>query len=126
MKYVRPLMFVAAVVALLGVQVEQAEATRACCRVFANGVARSFGSFGCNLSGAETRRLGLGIYEVDFTFSADIRGFAKSATLDTQGGGTATGTIGVADRAGDFSSIFVEIRDEAGANVDRGFDACLH
>src|ERR1043166_5934351 len=95
---------------LLGVQAQQAQATVACCRVFANGAARAFGSFKCNLSGVETRRLSVGTYEVDFQFT-DVRGWAKSATPDNQSTGTPVGLeIGVADRAGDVSSVFVTIR----------------
>jgi hypothetical protein len=123
----RAVMFVAAVV-LLGVQVQQAQATVACCRVFANGAARTFGSFKCNLSGVETRRLGVGTYEVDFQFT-DVRGWAKSATPDNQTTGTPVGLeIAVADRSGDVSSVFVTIRRGLDSDilVDQGFDLCLH
>lgn len=119
-------MLVAAVM-LLGVQVQQAQATRACCRVFANGVARTsaFGSFNCNTSGFETRRISTGRYEVDFLFS-DVRFLAKSATLDTQGPGETTGQIGVADRANDLSSVWVVTTDSGGFLADRAFDVCVH
>jgi hypothetical protein len=106
---------------------EQAEATTACCRLRADGTINTAGSFRCNQNVAETRRLSLGNYEVDFSpISADIRGIARSATLDTQAAGILTGEIGVADRAGDTSSVFVEIRDAGGALLDAGFDVCIH
>jgi hypothetical protein len=47
------------------------------------------------------------------------------ATLDTQVGGSFTGTIGVSDRAGDPSSVFVLIQNNAGTNTDAGFNLCL-
>ena len=106
---------------------EQAEATSACCRIRSNGTVNVAGSFRCNLAVAETRRLGVGIYEVDFTpLSSDVRGTAKSATPDTQTTGSLTGEIGVADRAGDTSSVFVQIRSNTGAALDAGFDLCVH
>ena len=106
---------------------EQAEATSACCRIRANGTINGAGSFRCNFAVAETRRLGVGIYEVDFTpLSSDVRGAARSATLDTQTTGSAAGEIGVADRAGDFSSVFVQILSNTGAGLDAGFDLCIH
>ena len=124
MKY-RLLMFVAAVM-LLGVQVQQAQATVACCRLFPNGVINGNGTFRCNFNAGETRRLGVGIYEVDFTpASNDVRWYAKSATLDSQGFSSPSGEISLADRAGDVSSVFVETFNSAGALADRGFDLCL-
>jgi len=129
----RPVNAMVVLVALLvslmpfGVLTEQAEAAAACCRIFSNGSVNGNGSFRCNFSSAETRRISLGTYEVDFTpLSTDVRVYAKSATLDTQGTGGATGEIGVADRSGDFSSVFVQIRNFNGTLVDAGFDVCLH
>ncbi|HKA52862.1 MAG TPA: hypothetical protein VKJ47_04305 [Candidatus Binatia bacterium] len=111
---------------LLGVQAQHAQATVACCRLFANGAINGNGSFRCNFSGAETRRLAVGTYEVDFTpASNDVRFYAKSATLDTNTGGSTSGEIGIADRAGDVSSVFVTTRTSAGALADRAFDVCL-
>ena len=106
---------------------EQAEATTACCRLRSDGTINTAGSYRCNQNVAETRRISTGNYEVDFSpISADIRGIPRSATLNTQGAGIQTGEIGVADRAGDNSSVFVEIRDNAGALLDAGFDVCIH
>jgi hypothetical protein len=106
---------------------DQAEAAAACCQINANGTPRASGSFRCNLSSLETRRVGVGSYEVDFTpVATDIRNFARSATLDTQTTGTTVGEIGLADRAGDLSSVFVSTYGSNGALVDKAFDLCIH
>jgi hypothetical protein len=116
-----------AVAILLGLQVIEAQAQTACCRVQANGVAIGAESFRCNISGVETRNLATGQYEVDFTpVSTNITSFVKQATLDTQVTGSFTGTIGVADRAGDPSSVFVLIQNNAGVNTNAGFNVCLY
>jgi hypothetical protein len=125
MKYVKPLMFVVAV-ALLGGLAEQAQATVACCRLLASGAINGNGSFRCNFSTLETRRLGVGLYEVDFTpVSNDVRFYAKSATLDSQGSSFPSGQISLANRTGDVSSVFVATFASTGALADRGFDLCL-
>ena len=111
---------------LLGIQVMEAQAQTACCRINGiNGFAIGAESFRCNLSGLQTRRLANGQYEVDFLFP-DVRQFVKHATLDTQVGGSFTGTIGVSDRAGDTSSVFVLIQNNAGVNTNAGFNLCLY
>jgi hypothetical protein len=113
---------------LLGLQVMEAQAQTACCRINgSNGFAIGAESFRCNLSTLETRRLANGQYEVDFTpVSTDVTRFVKHATLDTQTTGSFTGTIGVADRAGDPSSVFVLIQNNAGVNTNAGFNLCLY
>ena len=112
---------------LLGLLPKPAQATTACCQINANGTPRGAGSFRCNLSGAQTRRVALGAYEVDFTaVSTDIRNYARSATLDTQTTGSLTGQIGLADRAGDTSSVFVFTTNSAGGAQDLPFDLCIH
>ncbi len=124
---IRMLLVVATVFSavLLGLSVPS-DAQSACCRINSNGTPIGAESNRCNLSGLETRRLALGSYEVDFTpLSTDVRSFVKLATLDTQAAGSATAELGVADRAGDFSSVFVLIRSNANAAVDRGFNLCL-
>ena len=114
---------------LLGLLPKPAHATVACCQINANGTLRSAGSFRCNPSGLETRRLALGLYEVDFTpVSTDIRNYPRSAVLDTQATipTAVAGQIGLADRFGDFSSILVRTTNSVGVNVDSGFDICIH
>jgi hypothetical protein len=106
---------------------EQAEATVACCQINSNGTPRAAGSFRCNLSGVETRRVAVGQYEVDFSaVSTDIRNYSRSAVLDTQTIGSTVGEITVADRVGDFSSVFVATFSSAGLFADRAFDICIH
>ncbi|HEX9821490.1 MAG TPA: hypothetical protein VGD07_17960 [Methylomirabilota bacterium] len=105
---------------------EQAEATLACCRLRADGTIAP-GSFRCSKKITQTQRLATGQYEADFTpVSTDIRKLAKSATLNTQTTGSLVAEIGVADRAGDTSSVFIAITNNAGTFIDAGFDVCLH
>jgi len=114
--------------ALLGLLPKPAQATVACCQINANGTPRGAGSFRCNLSSAETRRLGVGAYEVDFTpVSTDIRNYSKSAVLNIHLAGSGPhGIIAVADRLGDLSSVQVSTFSITGAFQDRAFDICLH
>ena len=127
MRQIVAVMFVTVAI-LLGLQVMEAQAQIACCRINgANGSAIGAESFRCNLSTLETRRLGNGTYEVDFTpVSTNITRLVKHATLDTQAGGSFTGTIGVSDRLGDPSSVFVLIQNNAGVNTNAGFNLCLY
>ena len=129
MRYAKKLTVVAvSVFALLplSMQSRDAQAQTACCRIQSNGVPIGAESFRCNLNAGETRRLAAGQYEVDFTpVGADVTRFTRLATLDTQVGGSFTGTIGVSDRAGDPSSVFVLIQNNAGAGTDAGFNLCL-
>ena len=112
---------------LLGLLPKPAQATTACCQINANGTPRPAGSFRCTLSSAQTQRVGVGQYEVDFTpVSTDIRNYARSAVLDTQSTGFTVGEITVADRAGDPSSVFVATFTSGGAFADRAFDICIH
>ena len=77
----------------------------------------------CNTDPAETGQTSLGDYEVDFTpLATDISGRPRSATIDNLGtGSAASGTIELADRSGDPSSVFVSTEDAAGAEADRPF-----
>ena len=99
----------------------------ACCRILSNGVLSEWeSSRRCNGNGAETRRVGTGNYEVDFNWPlTDVRAFTKLATLDTQTTGSTAWMIGVADRSGDVSSVFVAIRNNNNVAVDAGFNLCL-
>jgi hypothetical protein len=136
MKYIKMTSFAMASMfffVLLGLLPKPAHATLACCQINANGTPRSAGSFRCNLSSAETRKFGVGLYEVDFTpVSTDIRNYPRSAVLDNQVNfpilipPPVAGQIGLADRAGDFSSIVVRTTNSFGVNVDAGFDICIH
>jgi hypothetical protein len=107
----------------------EVNATSACAAINPDGTVKAGRneSFRVNRAAAETRRLSLGNYEVDFTpLGTNITGFARSAVLDTQAVGSTKGEITVADRFGDASSVFVVTTDSAGNNADRGFDLCLH
>jgi hypothetical protein len=89
-------------------------------RINADGTIAS--CYNCNTDVLETRRTSLGNYEVDFTtLGVDITGRPRVATLDTLGGGSTTGSISMADRSGDPSSVFVRTVDMTGANADLAF-----
>jgi hypothetical protein len=77
----------------------------------------------CNTDPNETRLTATGHYEVDFTpLSTDITGRPRLAVLDGHTTFTpAHGTIILADRSGDPSSVVLRIRNEAGAAADAPF-----
>jgi hypothetical protein len=77
----------------------------------------------CNTSTAETNRITTGQYEVDFTpLSTDITGRPRLAALDGHTTSTVTdGTITLADRSGDPSSVFLRSHDQAGNFADKPF-----
>ena len=132
MKYIKMTFFAMASMfffVLLGLLPKPAHATLACCQISANGTPNFAGSFRCNLSSLQTRRIALGLYEVDFSpVSTDIRNYPRSAVLDTQVTipTAVAGQIGVSDRFGDFSSILVRTTNSFGVNADSGFDICIH
>jgi len=79
----------------------------------------------CNKATTETRRLGVGDYEVDFTpLSTDIRGRPRMAILDAFGAiyFFSGGGIRVSDRLDDPSSVFVNIYDPDGNDLDSSFN----
>jgi hypothetical protein len=71
----------------------------------------------------ETGRFFDGRYEVDFTpLDTDITGRPRSATIDDLGGGAENpGSITLADRQDDASSVFVNTTDPDGSDSDRSF-----
>jgi hypothetical protein len=77
----------------------------------------------CNTDPAETRLvpgLGAGAYEVDFTpLATDITGRPRSATIEDAA--SFAHMVGVANRAGDASSVFVNTRNNANAAANIGF-----
>jgi hypothetical protein len=77
----------------------------------------------CNTDPNETGLTATGHYEVDFTpLSTDITGRPRLAVLDGHTTFTpAHGTIILADRTGDPSSVLLRIRNEAGAAADAPF-----
>jgi hypothetical protein len=110
----------------LGFLAERAEATTACCAINANGTPIGTDSFLCNLSAAQTRRLAVGQYEVDFNF-ASILNFNKTCAIDGHTTGVVlSGECAINDRAGDTSSVFVTTRTSAGVAADRPFNVCIH
>jgi hypothetical protein len=77
----------------------------------------------CNTDPAETRWIAAGHYEVDFTpLSTDISGRPRLAILDGHTTSTpAHGTIILADRFDDASSILLRSHDQAGNSADAPF-----
>lgn len=80
----------------------------------------------CNTSTAETRKLSTGTYEVDFTFNTTIATRPRTALLDTHTTGSAIGMIGLADRAGDATSVYVRTYSAAGAAADQPFTIVIY
>jgi hypothetical protein len=81
----------------------------------------------CNTNPEETRRLGTGLYEVDFTpLDTDLRGRPRTAAIDVHIGlsladaAFVEGSATLADRVVDPSSILV-ITFNQGALADRSF-----
>ena len=77
----------------------------------------------CNTDPNETQRIAAGHYEVDFTpLATDITGRPRLAILDGHDTSTpAHGTIVLADRTDDPSSILLRSKDEAGDFADAPF-----
>jgi hypothetical protein len=74
----------------------------------------------CSTDPADTGSIGTGLYEVDFTpLDTDISGRPRSGTID--GGASVAGMIGLADRFGDPSSVFVVTRNTANAAANLAF-----
>lgn len=75
---------------------------------------------------AETKRIGVGMYEVDFLSPCnDVRaqqGFMRFIQVDTLSGGSIGHiTCTTADRYGDPSSVWVNCTNEDGDNADTSF-----
>jgi len=80
----------------------------------------------CNTNAAETQKISLGSYEVDFLFATDISTRPRSGQLDTHVTGSAIGMIGLADRAGDASSVYVKTYNSSGAAADQPFTVVIY
>ena len=98
-----------------------------CCKVQSNGnLIAAESSNMCNADVSQTRRVNEGNYEVDFLDPlTDVRPKVKMVTLDTQIGGSVAWMVGVSDRSGDESSVFVKVRNHDNAAVNSGFNLCL-
>ena len=94
---------------------------KAWAQINANGTIDS--CWRCNKSVAETKKLGTGTYEVDFTpLSSDITSRPRLATVDGHDGLFApSNIINVVTRSGDPSSVFVKLISRLGANSDAPF-----
>jgi hypothetical protein len=94
-------------------------------RINADGTIAS--CYNCNPDTNETRKISTGAYEVDFTpLGDDVTGRPRSATLDNLSGSAPQGEIGVADRSGDSSSVFVATRDDGGTFTDKSFVVVIY
>ncbi len=98
-----------------------------CCKIESTGtLIEAESNILCNPDISQTRKLSDGNYEVDFLDPlTDVRPKVKLATLDTQSGGSVAWMIGVSDRSGDESSVFVKVRNNDNNSVNSGFNLCL-
>jgi hypothetical protein len=90
-------------------------------RINADGTVAS--CLNCNAAG--TSRIITGAYQVDFTM-ASIVGVPRSATIDDLATGTEMGQIGVADRSGTSTAVYVETANSAGVAEDHSFVLVLY
>ena len=98
---------------------------KAWARINSNGTVLS--CFRCNISAAQTRRIALGSYEVDFTpFSTNVRARPRTVAIDSHSTGTPKGFAILADRAGDASSVFIRTTDFSGVTADRAFTLAIY
>ena len=101
---------------------------KAWARINANGTVSS--CYNCNTDSAETRRIGVGRYEVDFLLG-DITGRPRLATLDTDGTTPVMGFISLSNHPTDDSSVHVFTVDVGGAlqdpdSADRAFTLIIY
>jgi hypothetical protein len=81
----------------------------------------------CDPSTAETRSLSTGTYEVDFTpVGTDISSRPWTCSLGNGASFGAVDQIGCVQRAGDASSIFVDIRNISGASTNLAFTVVVY
>lgn len=80
----------------------------------------------CNTNAAETRKISTGNYEVDFVFATSIATRPRTALLDTHVTGSVIGMIGLADRAGDATSVFVQTYNSSGVLSDQPFTVVIY
>jgi hypothetical protein len=100
---------------------------KAWARINADGTVAS--CYRCDPSATETRLIPgfTGAYEVDFTpVGTDISSRPWSCSLGTGAVFGAIGQIGCVQRSGDPSSIFVEIRNTAGATANQAYTVVVY
>jgi hypothetical protein len=94
-------------------------------RINADGTVAS--CYRCDASIAETRSLGTGVYEVDFTpVGTDISSRPWSCSLGTGAVFGAIGQIGCVQRSGDPSSLFVDIRSTTGVATNVAYTVVVY
>lgn len=127
LKQIAPLSIVALALGVSGLYSQSAVAQTACCRINSSGtLIASESSPRCNSDSSHTRRISNGNYEVDFNVPfTDVRTLVKMITLDTQVGGSGAWMVGVSDRSGDISSVFVKVRNHDNKGTNSGFNLCL-
>ena len=81
----------------------------------------------CNTDSTKTYKVQTGGYSVSFSpLGTDISARPRTATLDTHGGGTIMGEIGLASSIADASAIYVKTADSAGVSADKSFTVVLY
>jgi hypothetical protein len=100
---------------------------KAWARLNADGTVAS--CYRCDPSAAETRKIAgfTGAYEVDFTpVGTDISGRPWTCSLGTGAVFGASGEISCVQRAGDPSSVFVDVRTSAGVSADQPYTIVVY
>lgn len=98
---------------------------KAWARINADGTVAS--CYRCDPSVAETRSLGTGQYEVDFTpVGTDVSSRPWTCSLGTGAVFSASGEISCVQRSGDPSSLFVFVRSTAGALLNQAYTVVVY
>ncbi len=81
----------------------------------------------CNPDSGKTRRVGAGLYHVDFTpVSTDISGRPYSGRINFADGQAEVGQIGASSFEADPSTVLVRTEDASGAATDKAFTVIVH
>ena len=81
----------------------------------------------CNPDTGETRKVGDGLYHVDFTpLSTDISGRPYSGRINVSNGQAEVGQIGAGSLGADPSTVLVRTEDASGGAADKAFTVIVH
>ena len=81
----------------------------------------------CNPDSGKTRRVGAGLYHVDFTpVSTDISGRPYSGQIDVANGNAEVGQVGFTSLDADPSTVVVRTEDASGAASNKAFTVIVH
>ena len=81
----------------------------------------------CNIDAGQTRKVGAGLYHVDFTpLATDISGRPYSGQVDASNGQAGIGQVGFSSLGADPSTVVVRTEDSSGATSDKAFTVIVH